>query len=245
MEHVIATLGKHIYSYNDHHGYTVRWDLIGPLCKKWSRNRDSDSTRVQEMLEHFHKGGYIPLHFHLAEVQGEGLVCYDGNHRREVLNTLNAEEQKNVICIVDIMFDASQNDVYKAFSNLNKSVQVPAIYVEKEVQFSVRDEIVDLVKSYESKYRPMLSTSSRCHVPHFNRDMFTDNIFIIYTHFNGLLSVSKIATILEQLNAEYAQGRLCNAHTTYRPNVIEKCKTHNLWLFLNRSIPVEHVQKLL
>jgi hypothetical protein len=193
------------------------------------------------MLEHFNKGGYIPMNLHLAEVQGEGLVCYDGNHRREVLNTLNHA----AVCIVDIMFNASQNDVYKAFSNLNKSVQVPAIYLEDDFRPSVKDEILDLVKSYESKYRPMLSASARCHAPHFNRDMFTDNIFNIYTHFNGLLSVSGIALLLEQLNTTYAKGMLCNAHTTYRPNVIEKCKTHNLWIFMNRSIPVEHVQKLI
>ena len=46
MEHIIATLEQHVYSSNTHHGYIVRWDLIGPLCKKWSRNRDCDTTNV-------------------------------------------------------------------------------------------------------------------------------------------------------------------------------------------------------
>lgn len=246
MDQVISTLGQHLYSNYGHHGYIVRWDLISPLCKKWSRNRDSDATRVQEMLEYFHKGGYIPMHLHLAEVQGEGLVCYDGNHRREVLNALSADEQTNAMCIVDIMFNASQSDVYKAFSNLNKSIQVPAIYVEDGFRPSVKDEILTLVKSYEAKYKPMLSASPRCFAPHFNRDTFTDNIFEIYTHFNGLYSISDIAKVLERLNTEYAKENLCSLHTSFKPHIIEKCKKHDLWLFMNgRKIPVEHIKALI
>lgn len=241
MEQIISTLGQHVYTSNNHHGYIVRWDLIGPLCKKWSRNRDSDTTRIHEMLEYYHKGGYIPMHLHLAEVQSEGLVCYDGNHRREVLNALN----QNTVCIVDVIFNASQNDVYNAFINVNKSVQVPAIYIEENTcQSSVKDEILELVKSYEVKYKPMLSASPRCRAPHFNRDTFTDNVFDIYTYFNGLLCVSEIAKLLEQLNGEYAKENLCNLHATFRPNVIQKCRNYGLWLFVNHIIPVEHVKTL-
>lgn len=247
MEQIIATLGQHLYSNNGHHGYIVRWDLIGPLCKKWSRNRECDKTRVQEMLEYFHKDGYIPMNLHLAEVEDEGLVCYDGNHRREFLNSLSIEEQKNAVCVVDIIFNASQSDVYKAFTNLNKSIQVPAIYIEENTyQTSVKDEILDLVKSYESRYKPMLSASPRCFAPHFNRDTFTDNIFDIYNYFNGLVSISDIAKLIETLNAEYSKENLCRPHATFKHNVIEKCKKHDLWLFMDgRKIPVEHIKVLM
>lgn len=244
MEHVINKIGHRIYSNNNHHGYIVKWELIKPFCKKWSRNRDSDATRVEEMIEYFHQGGYIPLYLHLAEVKEEGLVCYDGNHRREVLNSLNVDS--DVSCVIDVMFNASQNDVYASFLNLNKSIQVPAIYVDDSRSSSlVKDKILELVKSYETAYRPMVSASARCRAPNFNRDAFTDNIFDIYTHLNGLYSISQIAQILDLLNQEYSKGNICDPHDMFRPGVVEKCRKHNLWLFMQKKIPVEHVKLLI
>jgi hypothetical protein len=54
---------------------------------------------------------YIPKMIHLAELNEEGLICYDGNHRREVFNLL----QKDFLCIIDIIFNATQEDVFYAF----------------------------------------------------------------------------------------------------------------------------------
>ena len=167
MEAVIASLGKSIYSHgnNTHKGYLLSWNLIAPLCSKWSRNRDPDMQRVAEMHDFYMKGGYIPKVIHLAEIIGEGLVCYDGNHRRELFNQCKGDD---IACIIDVMFNASQNDVYKAFNNINKSVQVPAVYLEEDTNetYTVKHDIIELVKSFESKYMPLRSTSVRCHAPH-------------------------------------------------------------------------------
>lgn len=119
MEAIFDSLGQSIYNFNGHKGYMIQWKLIAPFCKKWSRNRDPDIERVNEMVEYYHKGGYIPRMIHLAELKDEGMVCYDGNHRKEVFNMCNDEA---VMCVVDVLFGATQNDVYKAFNNINKSV---------------------------------------------------------------------------------------------------------------------------
>lgn len=243
MNYVLNSLGKQIYSDRGHVGFLVKWSLVAPLCKKWSRNRDCDDERVAEMKEYFYKGGYIPRIIHLADVHGEGLVCYDGNHRREVFNRCDVDED----CVVDIMFDATQNDVYKAFTNINKAVQLPAIYLdEPSVQSSdVMRDILAMVKEYEVKYKSFVSTSARCHAPHFNRDTFTDNVYAIYKGFNGTMSIAKIGELLEKLNNEYAAGSLCRPHSAYRTSVIEKCKKGGLWLFLEKSVPCEHIEKLI
>ena len=245
METIFASLGNLIYSQNGHKGFMIKWCLVAPLCKKWSRNRDCDLQRVQEMVEYHHRGGYIPRMIHLADIQGEGLVCYDGNHRREVFN--KCSEDADIICVVDVMFDANQNDVYKAFNNINKSVQLPAIFLDNQSPShqSVKDDILRLVKTYETKYKPLLSPSARCHAPNFNRDTFTDNIFDIYKHFNDTVSVSMIGDRLEQLNRHYADQTLCRPHSSYKPAIIDKCTKTGLWLFLERSVPVEHIDKLL
>lgn len=110
METVVESLGTNIYESNHHKGYLILWKLIAPMCKKWSRNRAPNVERVKEMFDyHVNADGYIPNTIHLAELSDEGLVCYDGNHRREVFNMCNAQG-KDIICIVDIMFNATQSD---------------------------------------------------------------------------------------------------------------------------------------
>lgn len=242
MEHLIEKVGSRIYTDKKHTGFLISSRYLSALCKKWSKNRDPDMERVQEMID-FHKaGGYIPKMIHLAHVSGEDkLVCYDGNHRRELLNKLVDED---IMCIVDIMFNATESDVYNAFININKSIALPEIYIDDLHASSVKNEIMELVRTYSMQYSQFHSTSARYRSPQFNRDVFADNVFDIYKAFNGSVSVSKIEKLLTALNSEYAAGRLCRPHSTYSDKVIGKCTKHNFWLFLEKTIPFEHVYKL-
>lgn len=243
MEGIFDSLGQCIYNANGHKGYILHWKLVAPFCKKWSRNRDPDMERVNEMVEYYHKGGYIPKMMHLADIKEEGIVCYDGNHRKEVFNACNDE---HLMCVVDIMFDATQREVYKAFNNINKSVQLPAIYIEEPNDANdIKTDIIKLVRMYETRYRQFLSTSPRCHAPHFNRDSFTDNIYNIYQSFGKTVSIADIAKLLDRLNNEYAHERLCRPHSMYKQLLIEKCKKHNMWLFMEKTVPFEHIERLL
>ncbi len=242
MEVIFDSLGLILYTENNHKCYSIQWKLIAPFCKKWSRNRNADSERVKEMIEFYNKGGYIPRMIHLAEIDEEGMVCYDGNHRKEVFNECMDE---SMLCIVDVMFNTTQNEVYKAFNNINKSVQLPAMYIDEvnETRKNVKSDIIKLVKHFETKYKPFLSTSSRCHAPNFNRDVLTDNIYEIYKSFGTAISIEQIGKLLNILNAEYSNERICRPHSSYKESVIEKCKKHNMWLFLEKQIPFEHVEK--
>lgn len=246
MESIFDSLGTALYTTNGHKGYLLQWKFVSPLCKMWSRNREPDMERVKEMVAYHHKGGYIPRMIHLAELKDEGIVCYDGNHRKEVFNRCTDDE--SLQCIVDVMFDATQKDVFMAFNHINKSVQLPAMYIdecEPTNESTVTADIMRLVKAYETKYKPFLSTSARCHAPHFNRDTLTDNLYTIYKSFHPPLPMEQIATLLEKLNGEYANGRLCRSHTSYKPSLLEKCKKHNMWLFIEKTIPVDHVERML
>ena len=242
MEAIFDSLGQTIYNINGHKGFIIEWKLISPFCKKWSRNRDPDMERVHEMVEYHNKGGYIPRMIHLAELKSDGIVCYDGNHRKEVFNICNDE---TVMCVVDIMFDATHNDVYKAFNNINKAVQLPAIYVEEPNEENcIKADIIRLVREYEAKYKVFLSTSARCHAPNFNRDMFIDNVYDIYKSFNKTVSIQQIKALFDKLNNEYSHGRMCRPHPVYKQTLIDKCKKYNMWLFMDKSIPFHHVEWL-
>jgi hypothetical protein len=250
MENTLSLLGTKLYEDGLHRGFLIKWKTIEPLCKKWSRNRNVDNERVKEMIEYYEGGGYIPRIIHLAELEAEGLACYDGNHRREVFSQVDAD----FACVVDIMFGANQTQVYDAFNNINKSVQLPAIYIETGVD-DIRDEIVDLVRLYEVNYKSFISPSARCHSPNFNRDNFVDNIYAIYKMLNNangqthprllkdVYGIAHIKVILEKLNDEYANERICKPHSYYKKNAIDKCKKYGLWLFIEHTIPFEHVEK--
>lgn len=237
MESIIQSFGKELYREKGHVGYRVHVKHMVPLWKKWSKNREPDQERVEEMVA---RGGYIPRFIHLAELVGEGLVCYDGNHRREVLKR-TADETST--CIVDVMFHATHDDVYDAFVNINKGVEVPEIYMEDGD--NILQEVTALVKTYETRHKPFISVSSKCHAPNFNRDVFTENITKIYTFLRGQKTIQEIGELLERLNTEYGRGHMCKAHGTYKPAVVEKCKKHGLWLFLEREVSPEHVERLM
>lgn len=235
MQSILEAFSTKLYEEGNHVGYKVHVKHMIPLWKKWSRNRDPDMERVNEILE---SRAYIPKFIHLAELDGEGLVCYDGNHRRMVLEKLGGEET----CIVDVMFGASTDDVYQAFVNINKGVEVPEIYIEDTD--NIKEEITRLVKDYETKYKSFVSTSSRCRAPHFNRDTFVENITKMYKNLQGRKTIGEIGELLEKLNHEYSRGHICKPHDTYKSPVIDKCKKHGLWLFLEREISPEHVERV-
>lgn len=240
MQSIIDKLATKIYVTNSHTQYYAKWSNIKSLCKKWALNRDPDQARVNELIEFHTNGGYVPLFIHLAEIPNEvGLVCYDGNHRREMMDSVNYDGY----CTINIMFSASKEQVINAFNNLNKSVQVPLVYLEP-TDTGIKESLIKLVKTYEDNYKQFISTSPKCHSPNFNRDTFTDNLYAIYMSFNGSININDLKTLLDKLNVEYASGRLCLPHDSYKPNVIEKCKKYNLWLFINKTIPFEHIKIL-
>jgi|TARA_R110000851_G_scaffold191515_3_gene342143 hypothetical protein len=72
MESIIQSFGTELYRDRNHVGYKVLVKHMIPLWKKWSKNRDPDMERVNEIVE---CGVYIPKFIHLAELEGEGHMC--------------------------------------------------------------------------------------------------------------------------------------------------------------------------
>jgi len=287
MENIIRCIGTEIYQEGGHKGFLIQWSLISPLCKKWCYNRDPDMERVKEIYQLQNEGHYIPKIIHLAECEGaiDGgteLVCYDGNHRREAWNMCS---NKEFLCVVDIMFQTNHDNIYKAFVVINKAVQVPDIYMSipeecknttQQQQQYVKNDILELVKMYEHKYKAFVSTSARYHSPNFNRDALIDNLFHIYQSVHEyetrqVVEVANVAAVvagenvfmqppippplpftvvdlqklLSMLNEEYKNQTLGNSHSKYKDTVLEKCRKHNMYLFLERTIPIEHVYLVL
>jgi hypothetical protein len=175
MEDILNSIGTRIYTRAKHTGYTIKFKQLKTLVKKWSKNRNPDMSRVSDMYEYHQRGGYIPLILHLADLQAEGLVCYDGNHRRELLQTMNDDSD----CIIDVLFAATVDDVFESFEGINKAIDVPDIFLDDSM--NIKDDVLSLVKKFENLYSPFTSKTSKCRAPHFNRDVLTNNITNIYT----------------------------------------------------------------
>lgn len=249
MEAVLSTLGREMYCDGRHRGFMVPWSLLSPLCRRWSRNRPPDSGRVDALVQHRLHGGYVPLLLHVAIVkEATGLACYDGNHRREMLDRLMAEHGRDEHVIVDVLTAATEEEVFAAFSAVNQAVSVPASYVEcvedNADKALIREQILELVKRYEKSYPSHVSSSPRFHAPHFNRDAFIDNVYDLYRAFERRITVPEIGGLLNVLNEWYSKERLCQAHAMYKSHVIDKCRKTGLYLFLDRAVPIAHVREV-
>lgn len=229
MEESFNTLGTKIYTEGRHECFYVKWSKISGFVRKWSGNRDSDDKRITEIYDYYINGGHIPRMIHLAELSDDkdkGLICYDGNHRREVFDKLN---DGNLVCIVDVIFHATQEEVFESFKNINKSIQLPALYTEQTID--TKNEILGLVKKYEYRYKNFLSASNNPKRPNFNRDGFAANINDIYEYFKYKKTINDIEELLEKLNEKYSK----QDHPKASIKTIEKCKKHNFWLFINEK----------
>ncbi len=241
MKTLLDTNATLIYSQNNHFGYSIKYIKIKNLIKCWKRNRSPDELRVNEMLKYYNTGGFLPPVLYLANTREKDLVCYDGNHRREVYNKI---EDDNLLIIIDVIFDATESDIFKIFTNINKSVQLPLIYTEK-VSENILQDIINLVKTYEKSFKAFLSPSSHCRIPNFNRDVLIDNIYELYNNLNQVYSIKEISYLLNILNGEYASGNLCKPHSSFNSRIIEKCKKYNFWLFIYSKISTEHIEKII
>lgn len=230
---LIMTNGKHFT-------YTIQYSKIKNILRKWSGNREPCFQRVEQMLSHYKQGGYLPFFLHLAVIPKEGLVCYDGNHRREVLNTL--EEEEDVNCIVDLLCDASQSDVEQNFKDLNSSVQVSDIYTEN-TNISIRDEILSFKKQFLRQYNMYVSKSAKCMRPHFYAPDFEQQVYRVYEEFS-VLHISKVIECIVRLNQCYIDGSV-QIGRELSDKVITKCKKGGLWLFAaGREINIDHVREV-
>ena len=72
---------------------TTAGELVN-YTKMWSKNRPPDQNRILEIAEYINKTKIIDGIISLAGtgnfLHDEGLVCYDGNHRREACKLIDS-----------------------------------------------------------------------------------------------------------------------------------------------------------
>lgn len=235
MQKVFNSLGDFIHQDNNHMIYSAYWDKISPLCQTWKYNRDIDLSRVEEIAKIIEISEYVPKIIFLAEIDNQ-IFCYDGNHRRIAMDKIKYSGK----CLIDIMFECDDLTIHNTFGNINKSVQVPSLYLKpKEEKKFIRE----VVKKIDTKYKLYSSPSSRCRSPNFNIDNLTDELLEISNKLE-INNENELFSLLEKLNVEYSKENLCKKHKEYSTKIIEKCKKGGLWLFIDKTINIDHIEKI-
>jgi len=187
--------------------------------KQWKFNRPPDMDRVKEIHQHILKAKRVDGVIYLAVVEKE-IVCYESNHRR--LGVEGIEECEHIL--VDIMWNATDEDVKQEFFRLNKCVPVPDLYISKEAVVDTSD-LIAARDAFCKKYGMLKSTSANPHRPGFNPDnLLSDFNEITKKH---RITVDELMNRLDKLNAEMES----RSRKKLTQNVIDKCEKSGLWLF--------------
>ena len=200
------------------------------FVKQWKYNRPPDMTRIPEIhdwMRQFHRMDGV---LNLAYIQGEGLVCFEGNHRRLALDGLD------IPVMTDIVWDATDESVRHEFFRLNKAVSVPELYVS-ETPATMRVEMEDAVAQFRKKYSSMESTSGKPQRPNYNRDKLIDELMRLQKEL--VIPVGELMNRLYGLNEAYSNKDKSKLTDKMR----QKCENSGLWLFAwSSSIPTKDLQ---
>lgn len=213
--------------------YAVPMHIFKTLdVRQWKFNRPPDMSRIPEIhkwMKEFHRMDGV---LNLAYIQNEGLVCFEGNHRRLALDGLDIK------VLLDIVWNATDEIVKHEFQRLNKSVSVPDLYVV-ENDANLRIQIEDAVSAFRKKYPTHESSSGRPIRPNFNRDKLTDEFTRLQKELN--ISVPELVQRLEKLNEKYKTKDRSKLST----NIQVKCSLSDLWLFAwSQSISTNELENL-
>ena len=216
-------------------------------AKRWSRQRPADEARVEEIRSRIAEKKDVQGVISMAWHPKENLIVYDGQHRWCACCPM---EEPSIRVLVEIMWDATEEEIVESFQSINRSVSVPELYTDPAVMAeSVRPEIMDLVALLASKYKDFLSTSDKPNRPNFNRDRLTDELFAIWRDdFEKKVPFSSISRGLITLITEYHSDAYSAPREAVRRNakMYEKCEKHGFWLFAqNGKINVEHLRATL
>ena len=213
------------YKVSDMNVYAIPMDVFRSLdIKQWKFNRPPDITRLAEIRSWMTEFKRMDGVLNLAYISGEGIVCFEGNHRRLALDGLD------ITVFADVLWDVTDEIVVHEFRRLNKSICVPDLYVT-ENHYAVRENIEKAVQEFRKKYPSMESTSGRPQRPNFNRDKLTDELFRLHKELG--ISIEDLMVKLNLLN----ETLKVSDKSKLSESIKQKCEKSGLWLFAwNSSI---------
>ena len=193
---------KHILSYtNSHHVYKIMIkDILSKSVINWEYNRPPDMARCPDIARHIYNSKkpidtMIYLSFNNLN---ETFDVLDGIHRITALKIIKEENSKefnvelnefgfennahwlyNQYLLVNIRFNATLGELIETFKNLNKSQNVPDLYICDNNK-DKRNIIESIENEWFVKYKKHFSSSSNPNIGNTNRNKFIELLDKLY-----------------------------------------------------------------
>jgi len=221
--------GKEIYKCNNRKTYMSCTKKVFENSKSWSKNRPVDMDRVCEIANHLNKqdNKLVDGIIYLAILKDEGIICYDGNHRRNSFKYLNG----NYKCIVDVIEYPSFNELKQLFMNLNKCVPISELYHNPDAYSLEQKNIINNIANKISlKWKNHKSNSPRPRKPNFNREVFVNELTKILVENALSITEHRLYEALLKLNEFYKNKYIHSSSISSKMR--EKCIANECYLFL-------------
>ena len=241
IQNIFTSLGGiHVGSDGRIQKIRIVWDHVKDIMKNWSGNRDTDEGRVRSITEAMQTGHYINNDLFVARLENEGIVCFDGNHRREAYRRLPDPDR---MVYINFLEQSTQEEVRRYFEDLNQGVSVPRMYTEKQNPVIIT-QIKRIVETITTRFKTynFASSCATCRAPHFIRDQFQNDIYDIYISRKETTPVDTINKALWSVNENYT----VHPHPPkLRGKALAKCQKSGFWLFQHGQFPKADVTAVL
>lgn len=209
----------------------VRWRKQG-LLRVWKRNRKFDQVRMKEIRQHQDERDHVNGTLHFAQLPGQGLVCYDGGHRFRAVT-----DQISVV-ILDVMWNATEDDVRDQFNAINSAQLVPQILKEdlEDTALANYKKIEEYVDSVCKAYPKLVATKERTTRPGFLRSDLIDDINKRYNFFqkNGQHTLDELLKAIDYLNYAISEGQYDHV-IDIKPNSYKRAKVGGFFLYTTKE----------
>jgi hypothetical protein len=211
--------------------------------KRWHGQRPTDPERVRMIEEMILETEDVPQTISMAYSLDEGLVIYDGLHRWTATKYI---KNPNIRVLIEILWDATDENIYEAFRTINLAVSVSEMYKDPEL---IHAKVAPAIEAYFTnlaiQYPDFVSKKEKYNRPNFkHNDPRHQNVVteLWKDDFDGRVPIEKILQAIDGVNKEYdeqedSRARLAVEHN---PSIRKKCEKHHFWLFaadglLNRT----------
>ena len=225
--------GKQLDKYGKHKVYLASSKDIYKHTKIWSKNRPVDKLRLEAMADYFTKTNHIDGIIYLAVLEDEGIVCYDGNHRRESIQYI--PENLNINVLVDVVEHPTYHYLCHKFKSLNQCVPVCELDSNPdEYSEAFKLIIYSLVDRISYKWQDHKVSSPNPKRPNFNRDKLTGILTTFLTE--NMIYPESVDDLFSKL-LMYNENIKKNI-TTYKVSskILDKCHKNNCYLFLDKNL---------
>lgn len=190
--------------------------------QNWSRNRQADMTRVEQIKNHYINENIKMVPGILSFWKNENLLLiYDGLHRY-------LASFPDMECIVKI-HSGSPERIAVDFEHINMGVSLPMLYIEQDNRMK-RLVCEDIANRLCEKYPAFVSASRRPFKYNFNRDTLIDTLSSLSIDFAQKDIHLLIFKELVHLNS-------CAANYISENKIVcpKKCHDHGFFLFYHFS----------